>query len=321
MLLAASLRKPEDEAAFEQIDATPLGKYNPPRACLRAQHSARRATIPWPPQQPCRQPLHRARAGSRNVAAADRSLTPLDHIEAAWDLKTMQQRRADPVHEAASLPAGVKHALNWMKTCGDFEAWILTQLHKWTATRDALSSQTQRWRQQLSEQARAVLPTTYNGPLHEQMLHEAAYHDMQVIRDIERGFPMAGIMPDSCLFDNVPSHELPRPEQLEAALADALRRRKQTLYDMFDSMRREPEMEEVIKVTEKELKQGNFAGPWEVWRDSQGRIHSAYHSRNGCLPDAFRECSSGAVPHTRYDDQSTTAPRAASTLARALPSA
>ena len=205
---------------------------------------------------------------------ADRSLTPMDHIRAAWNNGARQLKHTNAVHAAAPVPDGVKHALEWMRTCEDFEAWILSQLHKWTAKRDALQRQTQNWRQQLSKHARAVLPPTYNGPLHEQMLHEAAYQDLQVIKDIESGFPMAGIMPDSCLFHNVPSHELPRPEQLEAALTDALHRRTETLHEMFDNMRTEPEMEEVIKVTEKELKQGKFAGPWEVWRDRHGNIHS-----------------------------------------------
>ena len=82
-----------------------------------------------------------------------------------------------------------------MRTCVGFEAWIPTQLRKWSAARDALQEHAQQWRQRLSAQTRAVLPPVYNGPLHEQMLHEAAYQGMQVLRGIENGFPMAGIMP------------------------------------------------------------------------------------------------------------------------------
>ena len=44
---------------------------------------------------------------------------------------------------------------------------------------------------------------------------------------------------------------------------------------MLDNARQEPEMEEVIKVSEKELQQGKFAGPWEAWRDKRGNVHSS----------------------------------------------
>ena len=119
-----------------------------------------------------------------------------------------------------------------------------------------------------------MLPPSYNGPLRRELLLASGHEDLSVIDDIQSGFKMHGILPDTRLFDNISQADIPTADSLGQALEHAPARREDTLRELLQESRRESDMAEVLKQTEAELTAGKLEGPWEVWADKHGVIHS-----------------------------------------------
>ena len=267
---AIDLLQPEFNSRIDELVTTPLPEYQPPAVTLREAGFTRADSVPWLSAPPGPMPVSGGTCSARPV----QPLTPVQHIENAWDPLQMRLRTAQPLEQPSQVPAGVHSALKWMHECPDFEDWALAQVRRWTTRGEQLDAATTAWRAALDPDIRAVLPPNYNGPLHREMLEAAGYKGISVCDDIEHGFPMAGIMPDTNMFDTMASGYCPSQKDLDDALQHALHHRQETLLELLRSPRREPGTEEILRQTQEDVAAGKMEGPWEVYLDGDGGLVS-----------------------------------------------
>ena len=133
----------------------------------------------------------------------------------------------------------------------------------------------------LSDHVDSVLPCGYHGPLRRELLSAAGHHDLRVCDDIDAGFPMAGALVDSSIFVGLEPGEKPLAGDLDDALEHALSRSDDTLVELLSRTWREPDLEEIRKQIEDERLEGKSAGPWQVYKDSGGRVVSTVSFKRG----------------------------------------
>jgi hypothetical protein len=243
----------------------------------------------------------------RASTAAARAVTPEQHVQAAWNEHSASPTSLCPRRVRPPPPAGIRSALLWQRDCPDFEGWVLGQVAHWKRRAERLRPATAAWRAGLSEHVRSVLPKEYNGPLHQEMLLASGHPDARLIDDISRGFRIRGVLPDASIFDAVPDVDMPSASSLDAALHGALRRRDQTIREMFDAAKPEPDTAELLRQTRAELAEGKFGGPWQVQQSDDGSITSTVPFRNWLPTRRFArtQSASGTSYKVRPIDDAT----------------
>ena len=272
--LAAALLDQEVNARIDDVDTTELAPYDPGQADRRHLQCAQQDCVPWaevkgqawsvPPTGRC----------SGDASECPRSLTPEQHIRQHWNVEASKPLEAHPLDQPPHVPEGILSALKWMRDCGDFEAWAVAQVRLWQRIARQMESARIKWRAGLAPDVAAVLPPQYHGPLHREMLSASGHRDVQLCDDIEHGFPMAGILPDSLQFEALLPGVQPAAQELESALQRAVERRDDTLRSLLSKPRREPGTVEVMQQTLEEAREGKMAGPWHVYIASDGSLVS-----------------------------------------------
>ena len=273
---AARLCDPATEQEFESVDQAQQPPYAPPPCNARRPGLAHRDTIPWygdvaaaPPRQ-----LGAPRGLSKAATQQQRTVTPVQHIDQAWDQASGQPSAAWAEPPTAPLAAPIRNALLWARDRPDYEQWVIGQVHYWRRVQASLADATRAWRAGLLSHVRDVLPPGYNGPLHRELLLASGHEDTEVIADIMAGFRMRGVLPDTQLFRNKGGADLPDAAALDRALEHALDGKDALLLEMLQNPKREPDMAEVLRVTQEECAAGKLDGPWEAWIDADGRVNS-----------------------------------------------
>jgi hypothetical protein len=273
---AARLRDPVTEQEFEGVDHAQQAPFAPPPRIPRRPGPVHPDTIPWygdAAAAPARH-LGATRQCGKAATQVQRTITPVQHIDQAWDHANGQPSAAWAEPPTAPLAAPIRSALLWARDCPDYEQWVIGQVHYWKRVQASLADATRAWRAGLSSHVRDVLPPEYNGPLHRELLLASGHEDTDVIADIMSGFRMRGVLPDTQLFENVESTDLPDAAALDRALEHALDSRDSMLLEMLQNSKREPDMAEVLRVTQEECAAGKLDGPWEVWLDAAGCVNS-----------------------------------------------
>ena len=273
---AARLHDPAAEQEFDAVDTNQLPPYAPPPADPLSQQSARRDTIPWYAEDTAPPPQHPAAPGraAKGFTQQQRAISPNQHVDMAWDRQQRQPAPQWAEPPAVRPPAPIRSALLWARDCPDYERWVIGQVQYWKRAEASLSDATRAWRAGLSQHVKDVLPPTYNGPLHRELLLASGHDDTEVIADIMAGFRMRGVLPDTRLYEHTDSADLPDAAELDSALELALDNRDAALREMLLNTKREPDMAEVLRVTEAERVSGKLDGPWEVWLDHTGQVRS-----------------------------------------------
>ena len=128
---AARLRDPAAEQQFESVDPHQLPPYAPPAPSQLRPGPAHRDTIPWyrdasdAPAQPQGAP----RALGKTATQLQRSITPAQHVDQAWDSASGQPSATWAEPPAAPLPAPLRSALLWARDCPDYERWVVGQVN------------------------------------------------------------------------------------------------------------------------------------------------------------------------------------------------
>ncbi|CAK0855107.1 unnamed protein product, partial [Prorocentrum cordatum] len=259
---AAAALRPELTSRMGELEGTPLPDYQPPRVNLRAAGCARADSVP-----------RRAALGVR-IRSRQRSTLPGPGTRP----RCSPPNRICRMRRAKCQASRVHSALQWMKHCPDLEHWATAQVARWAEGAHQLAAATAHWRSVLAPEVKTVLPPDYNGPLHRAMLDASGHADLAVCDDIERGFPMAGLMPDSMLFGSADRGHLPNRRDLADALQHALQRLDRTLKDLLSKPRQEPGTQDILRQTQEYVAAGKMEGPWEVPR-VQHRAANSYDVR------------------------------------------
>lgn len=289
---AAALRRPEQEAQFAASDRRQLPPFQP-RKDWESLRVSGPDSIPWLREDTAEPAFAQRLPTSKASTAAARTVSPEQHIRAAWDADKAQPTAACPRRTRRPPPAGIRSALLWQRDCPDFERWLLGQVAHWWRVAARLAPATAAWKAGLSEHVKSVLPKAYNGPLHKEMLLASGHPDNRLVDDISQGFKVRGVLPDTSIFDSVPPADMPSPVNLDAALRSALRRRDQTLQEMFAAATPEPDTEELLRQTRAELAEGKFGGPWQVTQAKDGAISSTVPFRHWLPTRRFARTQSG----------------------------
>ncbi len=165
------------------------------------------------------------------------------------------------------------NALQWIHDCPNYETWLVQCVLAWKHAAQSKEAERRSWRASLHPSVEKVLPLRYHGPLHAEMVQVSAHSDLQLCTDIAQGFPMAGVLPDSGLFDGVQWHSLPDADALQGAL-DHAQANANTLHQLLNRSWREPDLAHVRGQTHEEWRQGKFEGPWKVYKDGRGQVQS-----------------------------------------------
>ena len=277
---AAALRDVKLEKEFGLVSGHVLESFQEPKIVLRRHGAARNDCVPGScrprdhlrPSPPPRPPW--------STDGKDRNTKPKDTLLNAWDMKRDVPRETYRRAKPDIVPDTLGDVYKWMRDCPDYENWLVAQMHKWRTMADGMKTVTNEWRAGLSRHVKDVLPDTYNMPVHRAMLEAIGYHDVRVCDDIQNGFKMRGLVPDSMLYEHLAPEYIPSAKDLECAINRGLTNRDATLTEMLNNVKQEPEMHEVLKQTEEEAAAGKLDGPWEVFIDAAGNIKSTVPFNN-----------------------------------------
>ena len=213
--VATTLLDEKADQRIVDVSVEELDGYNPAQVEQRPVRCAQLDSIPWP----CRPRVLGATAAlprsMGDETTCQREFTPAEHVAHHWNCNAGAPREAHPLGPGVEIPEGILSSLRWMKECADFEGWAVAQVRRWQRIARQLEPARAKWRSELARDVAAVLPPEYDGPLHREMQAAAGHQDLNLCSDIERGFPVAGVLPDTLQFQSIPAAAMPRFEELD----------------------------------------------------------------------------------------------------------
>ena len=272
---ASRLLDPEVAARFDGIAASaqPTPPYQPDAGAAQTPAHLQNDSVPWYSED-----IRAEQPPGNGKQSQTCPQTPLKHMQNACD--SDEGRTGVPQHTRDhNIPVGVRNAFRWMHDCPNYEMWLLGRVRYWQGRCHQLAPEVESWRKGLSSSAQSVLPPSYHGPLHREMMEASAHIDIGLIDDIERGFPLAGAMPGTGLFNSLGKSIARSTKELNRAMHQALSQKDDTISDILARPRRLPGTSEVLMQSREEAANGKLAGPWEVYKRLDGTVHSTvpYH--------------------------------------------
>ena len=128
---AAAIGAVDYDQEFDKVPNDPVPEFVPPKILLHGSADKCRRDVPgvraarhWRQPQPF---LYQAGTDRRG----EEPVTPLQHIQLAWDNEVGRVRPAAESAAPPQPPQDILDVLDWMKTCPDYEKWLVMQIHRW----------------------------------------------------------------------------------------------------------------------------------------------------------------------------------------------